>query len=180
MPNQAGTAKYNGCPIPDTDGDGINDENDKCPTVAGTAKYEGCPIPDTDGDGINDENDRCPKVAGIEGNLGCPEMILYYKRDEAKLNAEDKANLDKVVTFLNNNPDINITLEGHTSTLGDAKYNQTLSEKRSKLSVDYLVSKGIDKGRLTTVGYGEQFPIGDNSVEEGRAKSRRTVVKVSQ
>jgi outer membrane protein OmpA-like peptidoglycan-associated protein len=179
-PNQAGTAKYQGCPVPDTDGDGINDENDKCPTVAGTAKYEGCPIPDTDGDGINDENDRCPKVAGIEGNLGCPEMILYYKRDVATLSADDKANLDKVVTFLNNNPDINIMIEGHTSTLGDAKYNQTLSEKRAKNSVDYLVSKGVDKSRLQSAGFGEQYPIGDNSKEEGRALSRRTVVKVAQ
>jgi outer membrane protein OmpA-like peptidoglycan-associated protein len=179
-PSQAGTAKYNGCPIPDTDGDGINDENDKCPTAAGTAKYNGCPIPDTDGDGINDENDRCPKVAGIEGNLGCPEMILYYKRDVATLSAEDKANLDKVVTFMNNNPDLNLMLEGHTSTLGDAKYNQTLSENRAKISVDYLVSKGIDKSRLQSAGFGEQFPIGDNSKEEGRALSRRTVVKVAQ
>jgi outer membrane protein OmpA-like peptidoglycan-associated protein len=148
--------------------------------VAGVAKYQGCPVPDTDGDGINDENDRCPNVAGIEGNLGCPEMILYYKRDVAALSADDKANLDKVVTFLNNNPDINITLEGHTSTLGDAKYNQTLSEKRANNSMAYLVSKGIDKGRLTAVGYGEQFPIGDNSKEEGRAQSRRTVVKVTR
>ncbi len=179
-PTVAGTAKYGGCPVPDTDGDGINDENDKCPTVAGIAKYGGCPIPDTDGDGINDELDRCPKVAGIEGNLGCPEMILYYKRDEAKLSAEDKANLDKVVTFMNNNPDLNVMLEGHTSTLGDAKYNQTLSEKRAKISVDYLVSKGIDKGRLQSTGFGEQFPVGDNSKEEGRALSRRTVVKVAQ
>ncbi len=179
-PTVAGTAKYNGCPVPDTDGDGINDENDKCPTVAGTAKYEGCPIPDTDGDGINDENDRCPKVAGIAGNLGCPELILYYKREEATLNAEDKANLDKVVAFLTNNPDINIILEGHTSTLGDAKYNQTLSEKRANNSVAYLVSKGIDKSRLNAIGFGEQYPIGDNSKEEGRAQSRRTVVKVSQ
>ncbi len=179
-PTVAGTAKYQGCPVPDTDGDGINDENDKCPTVAGTAKYEGCPIPDTDGDGINDENDRCPKVAGIAGNLGCPEMILYYKRDEAALNVGDKANLDMVVTFLTNNPDIRVTLEGHTSTLGDAKYNQTLSEKRANNSVAYLVSKGIDKSRLTAIGYGEQYPIGDNSKEEGRAQSRRTVVKVTQ
>ena len=179
-PNQAGTAKYNGCPIPDTDGDGINDENDKCPAVAGTVKYEGCPIPDTDGDGINDELDRCPKVAGIEGNLGCPEMILYYKRDVAALSAEDKANLDRVVTFMNNNPDLNVMLEGHTSTLGDSKYNQTLSEKRAKISVDYLVSKGIDRSRLQSAGFGEQFPIGDNSKEEGRALSRRTVVKVAQ
>ena len=54
-PTQSGTAAYNGCPIPDTDNDGINDEQDKCPTQAGIAKYEGCPIPDSDGDGINDE-----------------------------------------------------------------------------------------------------------------------------
>lgn len=53
-------AKYAGCPIPDTDSDGINDENDKCPAVAGVAKYEGCPVPDTDGDGVNDETDKCP------------------------------------------------------------------------------------------------------------------------
>ena len=53
-------AKYNGCPIPDTDNDGINDEADKCPVGAGIAKYNGCPIPDTDNDGVNDEMDKCP------------------------------------------------------------------------------------------------------------------------
>ncbi len=71
-PTVAGTAKYDGCPVPDTDKDGINDENDKCPTVAGLAKYNGCPIPDTDGDGINDENDKCPTVAGVARYQGCP------------------------------------------------------------------------------------------------------------
>ncbi len=71
-PTVAGTLKYNGCPIPDTDGDGINDELDKCPNEAGTAKYEGCPIPDTDGDGINDELDKCPNKAGIAKYEGCP------------------------------------------------------------------------------------------------------------
>ncbi len=71
-PTVAGTAKYNGCPVPDTDGDGINDENDKCPTVKGLAKYDGCPIPDTDKDGINDEEDKCPTVAGVARYQGCP------------------------------------------------------------------------------------------------------------
>ena len=71
-PTVAGTAKYDGCPVPDTDGDGINDENDKCPTVPGLAKYNGCPIPDTDGDGINDENDKCPTVPGVARYQGCP------------------------------------------------------------------------------------------------------------
>jgi outer membrane protein OmpA-like peptidoglycan-associated protein len=71
-PTVPGLAKYQGCPIPDTDGDGINDEEDKCPTVPGVAKYQGCPIPDTDGDGINDEEDKCPTVPGVARYQGCP------------------------------------------------------------------------------------------------------------
>ena len=71
-PSMPGIAKYGGCPIPDTDGDGINDENDKCPTVKGLAKYNGCPIPDTDKDGINDEEDKCPTVPGVARYQGCP------------------------------------------------------------------------------------------------------------
>ncbi len=98
----------------------------------------------------------------------------------AALTEDDKANLDKVVTFLNNHPDVNIVLEGHTSTLGETEYNQKLSEKRANNSVTYMVSKGIDAGRMKATGYGEQFPIGDNATEEGRAKSRRTIVRVDQ
>jgi OOP family OmpA-OmpF porin len=71
-PTVVGLAKYNGCPIPDTDKDGINDELDKCPQVAGVAKYDGCPIPDTDKDGVNDEEDRCVNVAGVLRYQGCP------------------------------------------------------------------------------------------------------------
>ena len=71
-PTEKGLAKYDGCPIPDTDKDGINDEEDKCPTVPGFAKYQGCPIPDTDKDGINDEEDKCPTVAGVARYQGCP------------------------------------------------------------------------------------------------------------
>jgi len=71
-PTVPGIAKYQGCPIPDTDKDGINDEEDKCPTVPGIAKYHGCPIPDTDGDGINDEEDKCPTVPGLARYNGCP------------------------------------------------------------------------------------------------------------
>jgi hypothetical protein len=63
-PTVVGVSRYDGCPIPDSDNDGINDELDKCPNQAGTAKYDGCPVPDTDNDGINDENDKCPTVAG--------------------------------------------------------------------------------------------------------------------
>jgi outer membrane protein OmpA-like peptidoglycan-associated protein len=63
--------------------------------------------------------------------------------------------------------------------LGDSVYNQKLSEKRAQNSVKYLVSKGINPSRLRAAGYGEQFPIGDNSKEEGRAKSRRVVMRIA-
>ncbi len=179
-PAVAGLAKYNGCPIPDTDADGINDEEDKCPTVAGVAKYNGCPVPDTDSDGINDEEDKCPNMAGTPLNFGCIELKFYYKRNDAVLSVADKANLDKVVEFMKNNPDLGITVEGHTSTVGTAAYNQKLSEARAGNCIKYLVAKGIDKARLTAIGYGEQSPIGDNTKEEGRAQSRRVIFKVSK
>jgi OmpA-OmpF porin, OOP family len=179
-PTVPGVAKYNGCPIPDTDGDGINDEEDKCPTVPGVAKYQGCPIPDTDGDGVNDELDKCPKTFGIAANLGCPEMTLYYKRADAKLSAADKKSLDSVVIFMNNNPTLNVIVQGYTSTLGATAYNQKLSEARVNNSIKYMVSKGIDAGRFQGIGYGEQFPIGNQKTEAGRAASRRVVMKIAQ
>jgi OmpA-OmpF porin, OOP family len=69
-PTVAGLVAFNGCP--DTDSDGIADADDKCPTVAGLSKYQGCPIPDTDGDGVNDEDDKCPTVKGFARYQGCP------------------------------------------------------------------------------------------------------------
>ena len=71
-PTVKGVAKYEGCPVPDTDKDGINDEEDKCPEVSGLARYQGCPVPDTDKDGINDEEDKCPTVPGVARYQGCP------------------------------------------------------------------------------------------------------------
>jgi outer membrane protein OmpA-like peptidoglycan-associated protein len=72
-PAVPGVARYNGCPIPDSDGDGINDEEDSCATVAGVQRYRGCPIPDTDGDSVNDEEDSCKDVAGLRKFNGCPD-----------------------------------------------------------------------------------------------------------
>ena len=69
-PTVKGVRANNGCPL-DTDHDGIIDAEDKCPTVAGVKENQGCPA-DTDGDGIIDTEDRCPTVAGVKANQGCP------------------------------------------------------------------------------------------------------------
>ena len=70
-PNQAGPAKFNGCP--DSDGDGIPDNKDACPNEYGEAKYNGCPPPDSDGDGIPDDVDKCPYQPGLPQFDGCPD-----------------------------------------------------------------------------------------------------------
>lgn len=69
-PTVKGVRSNNGCPL-DTDHDGIIDAEDKCPTVAGVRENQGCPA-DSDGDGIIDSEDRCPTVAGVKANQGCP------------------------------------------------------------------------------------------------------------
>ena len=84
--NVPGVARYNGCPIPDSDHDGINDEEDKCPYQAGVGRYNGCPIPDRDGDGINDEEDKCPDSAGTAENHGCPVVKEIKKEATEQIN----------------------------------------------------------------------------------------------
>lgn len=69
-PTVIGVRSNNGCPL-DTDGDGVIDAEDKCPAVAGVKENQGCPA-DADGDGIIDAEDRCPTLAGIKANQGCP------------------------------------------------------------------------------------------------------------
>ncbi|HET8808893.1 MAG TPA: OmpA family protein [Flavobacteriaceae bacterium] len=68
-PETPGLAEFDGCP--DTDGDGIQDSQDDCPNKAGLAEFNGCP--DTDGDGVADPDDECPTVAGLKEMNGCPD-----------------------------------------------------------------------------------------------------------
>ncbi|NCU05953.1 MAG: OmpA family protein [Chitinophagaceae bacterium] len=190
-PDVAGLARYNGCPIPDTDKDGINDEEDKCPNVAGVARYSGCPVPDTDKDGVNDEEDKCPNVAGVASNAGCPEIkeeiktkiefaarSVFFTTGSAQLQKKSYAPLNEVATILKENPTLQLDVEGHTDNTGDAAKNQTLSENRAAAVKAYLVSQGIDAGRLTSAGYGSDKPIADNKTAAGKAKNRRVELKL--
>lgn len=78
-PTEKGTILLNGCP--DTDGDGIADNIDDCPNIKGIALFKGCP--DTDNDGVMDKNDKCPEIPGTIENKGCPEVKL--QQEEKKL-----------------------------------------------------------------------------------------------
>lgn len=98
---------------------------------------------------------------------------VLFAFDKFDLSTEAMANLDKLVTVLNEYPDTNIELQGHTDSKGTEAYNQTLSEKRATSVSNYLVSKNISASRLVVKGFGELFPKYDNETDEGRAQNRR-------
>lgn len=191
-PQQPGVAKYNGCPVPDSDKDGINDEDDRCPQQAGVARYQGCPVPDTDGDGINDEEDRCPNVAGVAANNGCPEVSkeviqkvnyaakrIYFVTGNAKLSSKSNAALNQVVKLLADDPNLKLSIEGHTDNVGKADFNKQLSDGRANSVRTYLVNKGVDESRLVAEGFGLERPIANNKTAAGRQQNRRVEMKLS-
>ncbi|MQP25793.1 OmpA family protein [Flavobacterium sp. LMO8] len=135
---------------------------------------------DTDGDGILDKDDYCPTIAGFSSNFGCPEIILHYTNDSDVLNDMDKADLDRVHAFLVNHPDVSIVVEGHASNPGTPEHNMTLSKERADKSVAYLVSRGISASRMTVKAYGETVQVADNATPSGRAKNRRVVIKIAK
>lgn len=182
-----GLAEFNGCP--DQDKDGIQDSEDKCPLIAGTAEGEGCP--DTDGDGVYDHKDICPTVAGIAANKGCPEIKeevkelirlaaqgINFETGKDVIKAESFENLDKLVTILNEYPEAQVQISGHTDDVGDDAANLELSQNRADAVKRYLASKGVQDDRMTATGYGETQPIADNGSAAGRAVNRRVDFKL--
>ena len=201
-PDEAGPASNNGCPDPDSDKDGICDPwvaqkhqeakyasvckgIDKCPDKAGPAENEGCPDADRDGDGIVDRLDKCPDNPGPADNNGCPKtkeitvknpLVLKgvnFETNKAVLRSESYTALDMAVQSLYEWPEVKVEIQGHTDAMGDAAYNQELSQRRAEAVRDYLLGKGIAADRMTAVGYGLTKPVASNKTAAGRAQNRR-------
>jgi outer membrane protein OmpA-like peptidoglycan-associated protein len=98
---------------------------------------------------------------------------ILFGFDKSLLSFDAKANLDKLVTVLNEYKDTDIELQGHTDNKGSESYNQNLSEKRAQTVSGYLAAKGISSGRLNIKGFGESAPKYDNDTESGRTQNRR-------
>jgi OmpA-OmpF porin, OOP family len=160
-----------------------------------------CSKMDSDGDGVNDCDDKCPNTpAGtIVGPDGCPQKVVIdlrgvnFKFDRPKKGETDIAKslaepssdsiavLDQAVDTLKRYPQVHVTVAGYTDGVGTATYNQGLSERRAKIVYDYLTSHGVDASRLEgPIGHGMNDPIDTNKTAEGRARNRRTELQVQQ
>ena len=103
---------------------------------------------------------------------------IFFETDSYELKPESEVELKKLVMFLTENENTKIQLLGYTDNVGTKEYNQKLSDNRARQVYQYLIDKGIGQERLSFKGEGMNNPIESNDTEEGRAKNRRTEMKI--
>jgi outer membrane protein OmpA-like peptidoglycan-associated protein len=185
----------------DTDGDGIVDAEDKCPTEPedkdGFEDGDGCPDNDNDRDGIADADDKCRDQAevvnGVDDQDGCPdegliELIddrmvleekLLFETERARVSSKGQRVLQAVVTLWKQHPEWErMEVEGHADFRGPPEYNLRLSEERARRVKVVLVKLGLDAGKISTQGFGLTRPRAEGRSPEALQLNRRVELVV--
>lgn len=105
---------------------------------------------------------------------------LLFTSDSYIINPEAKGQLRELIRHLKRNPQLNVTIYGHSDNEGDAKYNKLLSLNRAKSVGEFLLDNGLTFDRIKWQGYGDAIPLATNSSETGRLKNRRVEFVVSK
>lgn len=105
---------------------------------------------------------------------------IFFGLDQYDIDAEDQATLQSQAAWLQQNPAVRVTIEGHADERGTRDYNIALGERRANAAKNYLASLGIDSGRITTVSYGKERPAALGSDEASWAQNRRAVTVTIQ
>ncbi len=114
----------------------------------------------------------------LEVNASVVLNNIFFDINKFDIKPESQVELDKIVQLLNDNPTLKIQIAGHTDNVGKPAENLILSNNRAKTVVSYLINNRISPQRLSFKGFGETQPVADNKTEEGRARNRRTEMKV--
>ncbi len=164
----------------DTDGDGLSDGDE-------VHKYHTDPLKkDTDGGGVNDgdeiTNGTNPldpkddfKKEELKVEIGQAIVLqgVEFETGKADLTPQSEDTLAKAYNTLNQNPEIEVEIQGYTDNVGSKSFNKKLSLARANAVKDWLVKKGIAADRVQTKGLGSDKPIAPNTTPEGRQKNRR-------
>lgn len=103
---------------------------------------------------------------------------IFFDTKKTELKPESIVELNNIAELLAENPSLKIQIIGYTDNVGKPADNLALSRGRAVAVVNYLIDQGIEAGRLSFAGKGEANPVADNATEEGRARNRRTELKV--
>jgi OOP family OmpA-OmpF porin len=144
---------------------------------------------DSDKDGVLESRDACPGTpVGTKVNrLGCAlkskieiKITVEFDTGSDVIKPEYLDEVARVAGLLNEHPDQNAVIAGHTDSAGDLNKNIELSELRAQSIVSKLVeAHGVSANRLKAIGYGPKIPIASNDTPEGRALNRRVIVELS-
>jgi outer membrane protein OmpA-like peptidoglycan-associated protein/tetratricopeptide (TPR) repeat protein len=103
---------------------------------------------------------------------------VFFDTDSFQLKTESFIELNKMADFLQKNTKLKVEIGGYTDNTGNADYNLKLSEQRAKSVYEYLIAQKVPAAQLSYKGYGMENPITDNATDAGKAKNRRTEMKV--
>jgi OmpA-OmpF porin, OOP family len=106
------------------------------------------------------------------------QLDVTYKPGSAELEPSSYMAIDKLYDWMQTKNNISVEIAGHTDSDGSEATNQTLSQARAESVKKYLLKKGIEPSRIIAIGYGESKPIESNDTAQGKAKNRRTEVRI--
>ncbi len=150
----------------------------KCLSLTIKTGYEGNSFPIA----ANSKGGKVAIAADLEPiqNIVTPDAVvlkeIFFEFDKSNITKDGAFELDKLVQVMNQNPEMVIMVKGHTDNRGSDAYNMNLSDRRARSAVQYVISKGIAKKRISGKGFGESEPkvdCGANCTEEQHAQNRR-------
>jgi outer membrane protein OmpA-like peptidoglycan-associated protein len=121
---------------------------------------------------------KVEKVNDGEGLKVTFDAGILFETNSSTLSTQSQDALNKFSQSLQNNPETDVAISGHTDNTGSDKINDPLSEKRAESVFNFMVSRGVPRSRMTTVGNGSKQPVASNKTEEGRAKNRRVEIVI--
>jgi outer membrane protein OmpA-like peptidoglycan-associated protein len=144
-------------------------------------------VRDSDGDGVDDDHDKCPNtpkgskvdIYGCIKEINVPDVFFDFNQSTLKPGFADLLRGLAEEYRGQVRPDA-IIVTGHTDNIGSDRYNQKLSMRRAMSVKQELMNIGIDGSIIQTIGAGESMPVDDNSTEEGRARNRRVQIEVKR
>ena len=192
-----------GCPEADNDEDGILDVVNKCPNDPedkdGFEDEDGCPDKDNDKDGIPDKEDLCPNEPetynGYADDDGCPDAeqirvvgdkIVLDDRVHFMVNSHiirgiSYPLLERLAKLIIEHPEyIHIDVQGHTDERGPDWFNEKLSQDRANSVMEFLISRGVKRDRLSARGFGKSKPLVDRTSEYAWYMNRRVEFELTR